>query len=324
MARSPRTAGSAPSHSNRESTELRLEMSLSSTDDASTRSDLDEEEGEPIAIEVAPANEEPLLYVSLTGLDALNVTEVAPANEEPPLDETRPDDEGEDYEDARSTVTCRDADDDFEDLIDITVHQVAPPTRPVSEPEDTNAQSAESPEQDAPHQRDWRAEFKELVDEGNQEGFYRLLGQLQTSIRNAFNIKSDAENKEKKRKNYDELPSKARNQKRQLQRIRKKAKKEENEASKVQQMFNRYPSKAVRKVLGEQSAEFTGDIDQASDWLKTSYDKPCPSDEAAAEAKKLFDECNWETPNDEDLEFLNSAPTANEIFWKLKHVARKR
>ena len=302
MACSPRAANSDPNNNNRASTEPRLEMSLSSTDGGLTRGDLEEEEGEPMTSEVE-----------------------APANGEPPIDATRPDDDDVDYEDARSTVTCRDgdADDDFEDLIDITVHQVARPTNP-NTPEsylaDTNARSAESPAQEVPHQRDWRTEFKELVDAGNQREFCRLLDQYQTSLRNAFNIKSDVKNQTKKAKNANELPSKARNQKRQLQRIRKKEKKEENEASKIQQLFNRYPSKAVRKVLGEQSADFTGDIEQASDWLKTSYDKPCPSEEAAAAAKKLFDECNWQTPDDEDLQFLDSPPTAKEIFWKLKNA----
>ena len=58
-----------------------------------------------------------------------------------------------------------------------------------------------------------------------------------------------------------------RNQSRQLQRQKKKEKARSQEASRVQRLFNIYPKRAVRKVLGERPLQYTGSTEQATSYL---------------------------------------------------------
>ena len=103
----------------------------------------------------------------------------------------------------------------------------------------------------------------------------------------------------------DPLKSPKRTQARQLQRTRQSRKNKSDEASWIQKLFKVYPRRAVRHVLGEKTAPYTGDVKSAEAFLRSTYCRPQSSASQCTEARKLFDSCNWSAPSEDQLTFLN-------------------
>ncbi len=85
--------------------------------------------------------------------------------------------------------------------------------------------------------------------------------------------------------------------------------------------FKRYPKGAVRKVLGETSQGYTGSIDSATLFLKTTYEQPRPPECDIMEAKVTYDACSWAPLSDDDLSLFSLPPSGQEVKHKLKRAS---
>ena len=108
-----------------------------------------------------------------------------------------------------------------------------------------------------------------------------------------------------------------RTQTRQQQRIRKQRKSDPRAASRIQKLFNLYPRRAVREVLGEDSPPYSGELADATASLEATYHRPVPSEEEVAEARATFDSCEWAVPSEEDTLLLAGPPRKEEVLRKL-------
>ena len=115
--------------------------------------------------------------------------------------------------------------------------------------------------------------------------------------------------------------SRKRNQSRQQQRIRNSKKAENYQKSKIQRLFSLYPRRAVRKILGENSAGYSGTREAAAAFLETTYCQQSPSQEQVDSARAHFDHCDWNETNEDDIRVLSAAPSPNEIKLKLGRAA---
>jgi hypothetical protein len=88
----------------------------------------------------------------------------------------------------------------------------------------------------------------------------------------------------------------------------------------MQKLFNRYPRRAVRKVLGENSQAYTGTTEDATQFLRRTYTRPRPSAGEVNSARQAYDSCNWAKPSPVELSVLASPPTKEEIAQKLKRA----
>ena len=111
-----------------------------------------------------------------------------------------------------------------------------------------------------------------------------------------------------------------RNQSRQMQRVRQKKSTYAKEASRIQRMFKIYPRRAVREVLGEKSPAFSGTLEEATVYLKETYEKVPPSPLQCQRARELFNICNWSTPTDDQLRSLAQPPSCCEVEMKLRRA----
>ncbi|EFX66395.1 hypothetical protein DAPPUDRAFT_116385 [Daphnia pulex] len=80
----------------------------------------------------------------------------------------------------------------------------------------------------------------------------------------------------------------------------------------------RYPKRAVRKVLGETSQSYTGSSEAATLFLKTTYEQPRPPPDDILVARAA---CIWTPPSDDDLSLLSLPPSRQEIAYKLKRAS---
>ena len=96
-----------------------------------------------------------------------------------------------------------------------------------------------------------------------------------------------------------------RQQGRQQQILRKRTKFNADEASNIQRLFRTYPRKAVKKILEENSPNFSGDVETAKEFLLQTYFRPSPSIEECAESRRLFGECNWSIPSEDEDQLIN-------------------
>ena len=112
-----------------------------------------------------------------------------------------------------------------------------------------------------------------------------------------------------------------RNQSRQLQRQKKKEKAGSQEASRVQRLFNIYPKRAVRKVLGERPLQYTGSTEQATLYLSETYVRNPLSPIELHKARTLYDSCCWEAPSDSQMSYLDHPPSCLEIGRRLSRAS---
>ncbi|RUS74705.1 hypothetical protein EGW08_017535 [Elysia chlorotica] len=89
------------------------------------------------------------------------------------------------------------------------------------------------------------------------------------------------------------------------------------DASKMQRLYGRYPRKALREVLGEDSLFYLGGRDRL-DFVAATYHNHNVTPAEVAEARRLYNNCNWEQPSQEEMELLQSPPSADEILRRLK------
>ena len=92
------------------------------------------------------------------------------------------------------------------------------------------------------------------------------------------------------------------------------------DASKLQKLYRRYPRKALRKVLGEESPFYSGGRDRLRQYIAETYHHRTVSRDQVAEARRLFDNCSWEPPTEEELEALQSPPSADEVLGRLRRT----
>ncbi|RUS69487.1 hypothetical protein EGW08_022755 [Elysia chlorotica] len=85
----------------------------------------------------------------------------------------------------------------------------------------------------------------------------------------------------------------------------------------MQRLYGRYPRKALRKVLGEDSPFYSGGRDRL-DFIAATYHNHNVTPAEVAEARRLYNNCIWEQPSQEKMELLQSPPSADEILRRLK------
>ena len=113
---------------------------------------------------------------------------------------------------------------------------------------------------------------------------------------------------------------KPRCQNRQQQKARKRKRLDKKQASRLQTLFNTYPRRAVKEVLGEKSQEYKGSLEDAKTYLKLTYHRNEPSVEELQAARVTFDNCSWKSLSDVDRVYLNTPPNKTEIAQKLKRA----
>ena len=119
-----------------------------------------------------------------------------------------------------------------------------------------------------------------------------------------------------------DVPRRRRQQSRQQQRVRRQDNvKRRAERSKIQILFKRYPRRAVRKVLGESSPQFSGSTEVATLLLKRAYEQLRPTAAAVLQARVTYDDCQWAVPSADEFNMLASPPSRMEIVRKLKRAS---
>ena len=106
----------------------------------------------------------------------------------------------------------------------------------------------------------------------------------------------------------------------QQRRVRRQQHHRPEDASKLQRLYGRYPRKALRKVLGEESPYYSGGRDRLCQYIAETYHSRTVSRDQVAEARRLYDNCSWEPPTDEELEALQSPPSADEVLGRLRRT----
>ena len=111
-----------------------------------------------------------------------------------------------------------------------------------------------------------------------------------------------------------------RNQSRQQQRVRRLARFDSERASRIQKLFNVYPRRAVRQVLGEQSPRYSGTVEDAGRFLQRTYSRLPPTSQQCQQSRALYDQCGWSSPSEEQLIFLDRPPSKEDIELKLRRA----
>ncbi|GFR87067.1 reverse transcriptase [Elysia marginata] len=89
-------------------------------------------------------------------------------------------------------------------------------------------------------------------------------------------------------------------------------------ASKLHKVWGRYPRKALRKVLGDESPHCSGGRDRLEQYVATTFHNINISRDDVAEAKGLFGNCQWEQPDKDETRLFQHPPSADEILRRLK------
>ena len=76
------------------------------------------------------------------------------------------------------------------------------------------------------------------------------------------------------------------------------------DASAIQRLYGRYPRKALRKVLGEESPYYSGGRDRQAQFIAETYHDRTVTRDMKAEARQLYQDCEWEPPTEEEAEML--------------------
>ena len=124
--------------------------------------------------------------------------------------------------------------------------------------------------------------------------------------------------KEPENRHRPERPK--RSQTRQLQREKNRKKKDHLAKSRIQQLYSRYPRRAIRKILQEDSQCYTGSREDAEAFLLDTYSKPRPSISEISAARSAYDSCKWASPAESDMQLLSSPPKLTEIRLKLQRA----
>ncbi|KZS06532.1 Uncharacterized protein APZ42_029986 [Daphnia magna] len=111
-----------------------------------------------------------------------------------------------------------------------------------------------------------------------------------------------------------------RNQNRQMQKARRQIKQNAYEARKIQRLFNIYPRRAVREVLEDRFPSYDGTVQAAEEYLKRTYNRLRPSLQQCQSARELYDTCDRSQPSEDQMNFLNRAPTQQELEAKLSRA----
>ncbi|KAK4012288.1 hypothetical protein OUZ56_021389 [Daphnia magna] len=104
-----------------------------------------------------------------------------------------------------------------------------------------------------------------------------------------------------------------RNQNRQMQKARRQIKLKAYEARKIQRLFNIYPRRAVREVLGDRSPSYDGTVEAAEEYLERTYHRSSLPSQQCQSARVLYDTCDWSHPSRDQMDFLNRAPSQKSL-----------
>ena len=88
----------------------------------------------------------------------------------------------------------------------------------------------------------------------------------------------------------------------------------------IQRLYGRYPRKALRKMLGEESPSYSGGRDRLERYIAETYHDRAVSRGQIAEARRLYNDCEWEPPTEEEAEMLQSPPSADEVLRRLRRT----
>jgi hypothetical protein len=105
-----------------------------------------------------------------------------------------------------------------------------------------------------------------------------------------------------------------------MQRARRQIKVKAYEARKIQRLFNIYPRRAVREVLEDRSPSYDGTVEAAEEYLERVYHRSSPPPEQCQSARELYDTCDWSHPSPDQMNFLDRAPSQQELETKLRRA----
>ncbi|GFO00257.1 reverse transcriptase [Plakobranchus ocellatus] len=94
------------------------------------------------------------------------------------------------------------------------------------------------------------------------------------------------------------------------------------EASEIQRLYGRYSRKALRKVLQEDSPFYSGGWERLDRYVAATYHRTDLKAENVAEARRLYKNCNWEHPTQDEMVLLESFPTRDEIQRRLRKITK--
>ncbi|KZS05615.1 Uncharacterized protein APZ42_031135 [Daphnia magna] len=89
---------------------------------------------------------------------------------------------------------------------------------------------------------------------------------------------------------------------------------------------NRQMQKAQRKikqrVLEDHSPSYDDTVQAAEEYLKRTYNRLRPYPQQGHCARELYDTCDWSQPSEDQMNFLNRAPTQQELEAKLRWATK--
>ncbi|KAK4021420.1 hypothetical protein OUZ56_003337 [Daphnia magna] len=68
------------------------------------------------------------------------------------------------------------------------------------------------------------------------------------------------------------------------------------------------------------SPSYDGTVQAAEEYLKRTYNRLRPSPQQCQSARELYDTCDWSQPSEDQMNFLNRAPTQQELEAKLRRA----
>ncbi|KAK4013416.1 hypothetical protein OUZ56_025968 [Daphnia magna] len=77
---------------------------------------------------------------------------------------------------------------------------------------------------------------------------------------------------------------------------------------------------AVQEVLEDRSPSYDGTVQAAEEYLKRTYNRLRLSPQHCQSARELYDTCDWSQPSEDQINFLNRAPTQQELEAKLRRA----
>ncbi|KZS10328.1 Uncharacterized protein APZ42_025242 [Daphnia magna] len=111
-----------------------------------------------------------------------------------------------------------------------------------------------------------------------------------------------------------------RNHNGQMQKARRQIKLKAYEARKIQRLFNIYPRRAIREVLGDRSPSYNCTVEAAEEYLERTYHHLSLPPQQCQSARVLYDTCDWSHPSRDQMDFLKCAPSQKELEAKLRRA----
>ncbi|KAK4013405.1 hypothetical protein OUZ56_025949 [Daphnia magna] len=85
-------------------------------------------------------------------------------------------------------------------------------------------------------------------------------------------------------------------------------------------LLNTCKKSRYQEVLEDRSPSYDGTVQAAEEYLKRTYNRLRLSPQHCQSARELYDTCDWSQPSEDQINFLNRAPTQQELEAKLRRA----